>query len=667
MKNKKKINFNNVAHTFVTVVSLILIFIVILFINKPRQVDVTIGEAAPETVYSPRSFVDETATQKKREEARNQEPNRYKADEKITKDATDSITNLFALAKTYRKDTENIFAGVDKLKTGTTLKISEETALALMMASDSQFEEMNKICGIVETEMRKIVSDIQESQKACDSEVDELKISSGQKSAAKSIISLILQKNQILDEEETEKARSEAEAQVEEVIYKKNQTIVTKGSIVTEEQYDTLMQLGLIKGMNQVSWTYTLGLILLMFICYIITSFFYFRQDKKSPASIPITALCALLVILICVYGSNIIPENMTELIPVGMFVGIVTIFSCARSAIITNIMLAVFCGVAFNGNWGYALCTIIAGTMSSYCFAAVKRRSHLLPASVLSSVFYGLTFASHSLIESANIVNALFSFAKGFGGGFISGLITIGSLPLIEWLFNATTPMKLSELANPENKLLKKLLVEAPGTYHHSLTVANISEIAARSIGADALLTRVGAYYHDIGKLRHPLYFKENQYDKNAHDSLQPEESSQIIISHVTEGVETAIKHRLPQSIIDIIAQHHGTTTTGYFLIRAKELDPEVDEAKFTYPGPAPKSKEAAIVMLADSCEAAVRSIDDKTEGKIESMVRKIATERVNSGQFSHCNMTFEELETVIKVITKTLGGYFHERIKYE
>lgn len=667
MKNKKRISFSNIAHTLVTVVSLILIFIVILFLNKPKQVEVTVGEAAPETVYAPRSFVDETATQKKREEARNQEPNRYKADEEITKNSTDSITNLFALAKTYRSDTQNIFVGVDKLKSGTTLKISEETALALMMASDSQFEEMNKICGIVETEMRKIVSDTNESQKACDTEVDKLKISSGQKSAAKSIISLVLQTNQILDEEETEKARSEAEAQVEEVTYKKNQTIVTKGSIVTEEQYDTLMQLGLIKGMNQVSWTYTLGLILLMLICYIIISFFYFRLEKKSPASIPITALFALIVILICVYGSNIIPENMTELIPVGMFVGIVTIFSCARSAIITNIMLAVFCGVAFNGNWGYALCIIIAGTMSSYCFAAVKRRSHLLPASVLSSVFYGLTFASHSLVESANIVNALFSFVKGFGGGFISGLITIGSLPLIEWLFNATTPMKLSELANPENKLLKKLLVEAPGTYHHSLTVANISEIAARSIGADALLTRVGAYYHDIGKLRHPLYFKENQYDKNAHDSLEPEESSQIIISHVTEGVETAIKNRLPQSIIDIIAQHHGTTTTGYFLIRAKELDPEVDEAKFTYPGPAPKSKEAAIVMLADSCEAAVRSIDDKTEGKIEGMVRKIATERVNSGQFSHCNMTFEELETVIKVITKTLGGYFHERIKYE
>jgi putative nucleotidyltransferase with HDIG domain len=176
-----------------------------------------------------------------------------------------------------------------------------------------------------------------------------------------------------------------------------------------------------------------------------------------------------------------------------------------------------------------------------------------------------------------------------------------------------------------------------------------------------------VGAYYHDIGKLRHPLYFKENQYDKNAHDSLSPEESSAIIINHVTDGVEIATRNRLPQSITDIIAQHHGKTSAGYFLIRAKEQNPDVDESKFTYSGPVPQTKEAAIVMLADSCEAAVRSIEDKTEAKIESMVRRIATERVNSGQFSQCNLTFSELETVINVITKTLGGYFHERIKYE
>ena len=147
----------------------------------------------------------------------------------------------------------------------------------------------------------------------------------------------------------------------------------------------------------------------------------------------------------------------------------------------------------------------------------------------------------------------------------------------------------------------------------------------------------------------------------------LSPFESSSIIIQHVTDGYEIALKNRLPKVICDIILQHHGTTSTGYFLIRAREIDPDVDEKKFCYPGPIPQTKEAAIVMLADSCEAAVRSIDEKSEAKIEAMVRKITTERVNSGQLSQCNLTFAELETVIKVITKTLGGYFHERIKYE
>ena len=404
-----------------------------------------------------------------------------------------------------------------------------------------------------------------------------------------------------------------------------------------------------------------------MIVCLLMVLLFYSKQQNKNFVSIPIIACSSFLTILIAFYGSLIIPEDMIPVLPAGLFPQIVTIFGCSQIAVITNFIMAIFCAIAFNSNWGYAICLILAGTMSAYCFSRVKRRSHLLPASVISAVFYGLVFCILSLIESTSVLESLFAFIKGFAGGFVSGLITIGSLPLIEWIFNATTPMKLSELANPENKLLKKLLVEAPGTYHHSLTVANISEIAARSIRADALLTRVGAYYHDIGKLRHPLYFKENQYVENVHDSLTPEESSAIIISHVTEGVEIATKHRLPEQIIDIIAQHHGTTTAGYFLLRAKELNPDVNEDDFTYPGPAPKTKEAAIVMLADSCEAAVRSIEDKTEAKIEAMVRRIATDRVNLGQFSHCNLTFQELETVIKVITKTLGGYFHERIKYE
>lgn len=660
--------FNNTMHVIITALSVVLIMFVVLFSNKTGQIDLKVGDVSTEDIYAPRAIVDSTTTNATREAARKGVENVYIANDNKRLSAVDSISDFFAIATTLRGDEgKSIAAASAQLQAQAKLDISSSTALTVMNASKAEFSEIRKVSDIVSSVMSVGISDVSAAKKDCEKEIDKLKLTPDQKNAANSISALVLTENLELDKEETERRREAAANSVPEIEYKKNQIIVRKGEILSQAQYEMLHQLGLLKGTNPISPTYTAGVILLMIICYVIITFYYSKNRKKRPASIPISACCALLIIVMTFYGSKYIPQDMISLLPAGMFPGIVTIFGSAQTAIITNLALSIFCAIAFDASWGYAVCLIIAGTISAYCFSAVKRRTHLLPASIVSSAFYGLVFCAMSLIESSGALTALAAFTKGFIGGFLSGLITIGSLPLIEWLFNATTPMKLSELANPENKLLKRLLVEAPGTYHHSLTVANISEIAARSINADSVLARVGAYYHDVGKLRHPLYFRENQYDKNAHDSLTPEESAALIINHVTEGVEIATKNRIPQNIIDIIAQHHGTTTAGYFLIRAKEKNADVDESKFTYPGPVPQTKEAAIVMLADSCEAAVRSIEDKTEGKIEAMVRRIATERVNAGQFSECNMTFQELEKVIRVITKTLGGYFHERIKYE
>ena len=660
--------FNNAVHAIITAVSIVLIIFVVLFSNKTGQVELKVGDVSTDDIYAPRAIVDTTTTNATREAARKGVENVYIANDDKRLSAVDSISDFFAVATTLRQDEEkSVAAASAQLQAQAKLDISDSVALTVINASKEQFSQMRKIGEIVSDIMSKGISDISAAKKDCKKELDSLNITQAQRDSVYHIAELVMTENLELDKAETERRREAAANAVPEIEYKKNQIIVRKGEIVSLAQLEMLKQLGVLKGTNPLSPSYTFGVVLLMIICYIIITCYYSLQKKKVPSSIPISAVTALIIIVMSFYGAKYIPEDMISLLPAGLFPGIVTIFGSPQFAIITNLALSIFCAIAFDASWGYAICLTVAGTISAYCFSAVKRRSHLLPASIVSSVFYGLVFSAMSLIESSSAFTALIAFAKGFVGGFLSGLITIGSLPLIEWVFNATTPMKLSELANPENKLLKRLLIEAPGTYHHSLTVANISEIAARSVHGDALLARVGAYYHDIGKLRHPLYFKENQYDKNAHDSLSPEESSSLIISHVTEGVETATKNRLPQSVIDIIAQHHGTTTTGYFLLRAKEQGFEVDEAKYTYPGPVPQTKEAAIVMLADSCEAAVRSIEDKTENKIESMVRRLATERVNSGQFSQCNMTFEELETVIKVITKTLGGYFHERIKYE
>lgn len=660
--------FSSAVHAVITLVSIVLMIFVVLFSNQTGQVDLSVGDVSPDDIYAPRAIIDTTTTNAGREAARKGVQEVYVANDDKRLSAVDSISDFFAVATTLRNDDDKSVAALAaQLQAKAKLNLSDSAALTVITSTDSQFNQLRKVSDIVNSIMSEGISDLAAANKTCEENIGKLSVTQAQKAAAVEIASQVLTENLEPDKAETERRREAAANAVPEIEYKKNQIIVRKGEIVSEAQLEMLKQLGLIEGTNPLSPTYTAGVILLMIMCYIVIAFYYSKQIKKYPAAMPIASLTGLLIIIITFYGAKYIPEKMISLLPAGLFPEIVTIFSTPQTAIITNLVLSIFCAIAFDANWGYTVCLIIAGTLASYCFSRVKRRTHLLPASFLSALFYGLVFCVMSLIESSGVITALGAFAKGFAGGFLSGLITIGSLPLLEWLFNATTPMKLSELANPENKILKKLLVEAPGTYHHSLTVANISEIAARSIHADPLLARVGAYYHDIGKLRHPLYFKENQYDKNAHDALSPEESSTLIINHVTEGVEIASKNRLPQSIIDIIAQHHGTTTTGYFLIRAREQSSDVDESKYTYPGPVPQTKESAIVMLADSCEAAVRSIEDKTENKIETMVRKIATDRVNSGQFSQCNMTFAELETVIRVITKTLGGYFHERIKYE
>lgn len=660
--------FGGTKNAVITFVSALLIILVIFFSKQVGQVELAVGDVSSEDIYAPRVIIDTVTTEEKREEARLGVTDIYVQDNEKAANCVKNVESFFDMAHAIRSQQfENSAAAALQLKNTATVNISEDTAKAIVSASPSQFAQLRTLSSILKSVMNDGVIDKNDGTQLCVEEISELSVSDKLIDAAEEIISLTIIENKVFDEESTLEKREQAASSVADVEYKKGQVIVTQGSVVTKAQYTMLSDLGLLKGSSPITSTYAFGVMLFIIISLLILLFSASTYKSKSSSASSVTAVTALIVILMTFYGSKYIPERLNPLLPVGIFPGIVTIFASPQLAIISNLLLSVFNALAFDANWGYTISLILAGTMSVFCFATVKRRAHLLPSAIVAALFYGLSFTGMSLIESNSAVTAISAFFKGFGGGMLSGLITIGSLPFFEWLFNATTPMKLSELANPENKLLKKLLVEAPGTYHHSLTVANIAEIAARSIKADSLLARVGAYYHDVGKLRHPLYFKENQYDKNAHDNLAPEDSSAIIISHVTDGSEIAAKNHLPKSICDIIAQHHGKTTTGYFLIRARELGGDVDESKFTYPGPVPQTKEAAIVMLADSCEAAVRSIDEKSEAKIEAMVRKIATDRVNTGQFSECNMTFAELEKVIKVITKTLGGYFHERIKYE
>ena len=235
--------------------------------------------------------------------------------------------------------------------------------------------------------------------------------------------------------------------------------------------------------------------------------------------------------------------------------------------------------------------------------------------------------------------------------------------------MFGIITPLKLLELSNPNQPLLKMLLMEAPGTYHHSVIVGNLAEHAAQKIGANSLLARVGAYYHDIGKIKRPYFFNENQMAMdNPHDKITPSLSTLIITSHVKDGVELAKQHKVPGVVIDMIKQHHGDSVISYFYHKAKqgENSDKVNMDSFRYEGPKPQTKEAAIVMLADSVEAAVRSMQDHSSGKIKGMIRKILRDKLESGQLDNCDLTLRDLDIIADAFLDILGGIFHQRIEY-
>jgi putative nucleotidyltransferase with HDIG domain len=250
-----------------------------------------------------------------------------------------------------------------------------------------------------------------------------------------------------------------------------------------------------------------------------------------------------------------------------------------------------------------------------------------------------------------------------------LSSIVVLGILPVFEYLFSTVTNISLLELADFNHPLLQRMIMEAPGTYHHSLVVGNLSDAAARAVGSNALLARIGAYYHDIGKIEKAEYFSENQPQESKHDELAPNMSKLVIMNHVKEGVDLAKKHKLNPRLIDFIQQHHGNSLVYYFYRRALEGledDRQIQEEGFRYPGPKPNSKETAIVLLADSVEAATRAMRDATPAKIEEVVHKIINNKFIDGQLDECELALNDLEKISQVFIRILGGIYHNRVTY-
>lgn len=493
------------------------------------------------------------------------------------------------------------------------------------------------------------------------------------KSMAAVVLAAAAEPNVVLDEDAMETAREQKRAEVSDVLIRKNQKIVDEGEIITQEIYDRLVALNLVRsGDIQGSLLPLLGTLMITGMVFL-AFYLFFRWGRgktvvlKHNEAKMLFTIYVIMVLLIRVMASL----TMFTVIPAGLFAMLVSLLVGRRLALWFNALFCIVGCFIFNGDVQFLMYALISGTFAALFIQKTEKRSHLIPAAlgmaavnfftaISLGLFFGEGYSAELLLHS--VVGAVI--------GLVSIIIAVGSLPFWENMFEANTPLRLMELTNPNNELLQRLLIEAPGTYHHSLIVANLAETAVYEIGGNTALARAGAYYHDVGKLRYPMYFGENQTGSNPHDELAPEQSAKIITGHTKGGLELADKYKLPPVVRDMIEEHHGNSLVKFFYYKALKLygAENVKEEDYRYQGRIPSSRESAVVMLADTVEAAVRSMlgSGKTLEEAGEAVRALMKDKLDDGQLNHSGLAIDELETIRLAFLKVFHGMYHERVAY-
>lgn len=476
-----------------------------------------------------------------------------------------------------------------------------------------------------------------------------------------------------------------------QISIKKNQTIVAQGSPV---QPRDLTILGEIRNARSEQRTDFLSLFAsLLFVLLVVIFFSFMRRYSRDQLKVEtrdilvmsvITTFIVILsrvfifvidTIMVDKYGIPQIAYLVAAPIAAGpMLVGLLML--SAEIVLIFTVFLAVVLAVMTQLNLSLFLVAIIGGIAAAHGVFGCTKRNDIYKAGlrtgIVNAVAIFLIYVIGHMGESDVIRGTLLSVTGGFIGGLLSSFVTMAMLPLVESLFGYTTDIKLLELSNLNNPLMQDMMMKAPGTYHHCMNVGNLSDAAAKDIGANPLLAKVMAYYHDIGKMEHSQYFSENQRPGyNAHDHISPHMSKTILVAHVKDGAEMAIKHKLGRPIVDGILQHHGTTLISFFYNKAlEEQDDDVtgviEESDFRYPGPKPQFKEAAIVMLADSIEATARSLEEPTQGRLNSIVENIIESKFMDGQLDECNLSIKDLATMKDTFKRVLTAMYHHRLDY-
>lgn len=482
--------------------------------------------------------------------------------------------------------------------------------------------------------------------------------------------------NLVYDEEKSEAAQKDLLSNISWAngFVLNGQKIIDRGEIVDEQTYNILESLRKEwekrsdsvqeKRLTLAGQILYVGIFLFCFMAYLEL----FRADYYERKG-TLTLLFALIVFF-PVLSSIMVEQNLSSIyvVPFAMIPIIVRVFLDSRTAFMAHVTIILLCSITLRFPHEFILLQVVAGMVAIYSLRELSQRSQLLRTALVVFISYALLYFAFELIHEDDLTKLNTRMYIYF---MINGILLLFAYPLLfllEKTFGFTSDVTLVELSNINNSLLREMSEVAPGTFQHSLQMANLAAAAANKIGGKSQLVRTGALYHDIGKMVNPAFFTENQSGVNPHKSLSYEQSAQVIISHITDGLKLAEKHNLPKVIKDFISTHHGWGLTKYFYISYKNEHPdeEVDQEKFRYPGPNPFTKEQAVLMMADSVEAASRSLPEYTEESISTLVDKIIDTQVSEGYFKECPITFKDIATVKALFKEKLKTMYHTRISY-
>ncbi len=670
----------SLATVMIVSVGIASVTLLLTMAKTPSAQDLQVGSVASQEIVAPYAitYTSDVMTEQRRSDAAYAALPQYTvADTSIARQQLDRLRAALAFISTVRAD--SYASQAQKLTDLAALQdvhLDQETATAILELTEPRWQAVQQEAVIVlERAMRDTIREdrLETTLRGIPSMVS-LALPEDQAAIVVELVATLIAPNSFYSDSLTEAVRQQAMEAVEPVTvsYAAGETILRRGEKVTTTKLEAMQHLGLAR--PEIHWqdyASLAGVILLVTLLFVI----YLRRKPELAANLPGVILVSGLFLIFLIGGRFALPLHtlMPYVYPVAAYALVVTVLIGAETALVTLIPLVIL--LTYGHPAAFQL--LLYYGLSSLCGVLIPKREQRITAYVWTGFVVAVTGAAtltiYLLPESETTWNSLASLA---GLALLNGLLVAGITVLLQYLLapllGQITPLQLLEISRPDHPLMEYLLHNAPGTYQHSLQVANLAEQAAEAIDADGLLTRVGALYHDVGKAQNPQFFIENQVSGalNTHEDLEPAESAAIIISHVSDGLRLAQQYHLPRRIRDFISEHHGTLLTFYqytSAVKAAGGDKSlVDERLFKYPGPPPQSRETALLMLADSCEARVRAQRPPDEEALKAMIKEIIDKRVHSGQLAAIDFTLKDLDIITASFTATLRGIYHPRVEY-